>query len=100
MRISDWSSDVCSSDLPALVAGVITSTVSIVFSVSYAALVFSGRLAEYLPAGIGLALFSATVLGAVIALTSSCPGIVGAPQGVPAVPLALMTATEIGRAHV
>ncbi|MFQ5528046.1 MAG: SLC26A/SulP transporter family protein, partial [Thermoanaerobaculia bacterium] len=55
-----------------------------------------GTLAAFVPNGIGLALFTATVMAAVIALTSSFPGMVATPQDVPAAITALIAASVAG----
>lgn len=66
--------------VPALTCGSITGVQLLVFSVSMAAVIFSGSLAPYLSGGVGLVLFSYCVIGIVIALTSEFRGAVaGAP---------------------
>jgi SulP family sulfate permease len=66
--------------LPALVAGLICAVLTIIVEVSFAAMIFSGKLSGYLPAGIGFLLFGAIVLNLVVSLTSSFPGTVAIPQ--------------------
>ncbi|MBI2584311.1 MAG: SulP family inorganic anion transporter, partial [Rhodospirillales bacterium] len=83
--------------MPALVAGFVAATVVVIYAVSFAALVFSGSLQPHLGVGIGIALFSAVVVGAAMALGSSYPGAIGTPQDIPAVTLGVI-ATEIAAA--
>ncbi|HTP02995.1 MAG TPA: SulP family inorganic anion transporter [Anaerolineales bacterium] len=73
-------------------AGVISALVVISMEISLAALIWSGPLRQFLPAGIGLMLFGALVVGVLIALTSSLPGAVAIPQDTPAAILALVAA--------
>ena len=47
-------------------------------------LIFSGPLAGHVHVAIGIALFSAIVVGIIVALTSSRPGMVAVPQESPA----------------
>lgn len=66
--------------VPALSCGSITGVQLLVFSVSMAAIIFSGPLAPYLSGGVGLVLFSYCAIGIVVALTSEFRGaIAGAP---------------------
>ncbi len=76
--------------MPALVAGFVAATVVVIYAVSFAALVFSGSLQPHLGVGIGVALFSAVVVGAAMALGSSYPGAIGTPQDIPAVTLGVI----------
>lgn len=78
--------------LPSLTAGLVSGILTVMFSISFAAMIFSGDLSEYLSAGIGLTLFSAVVLGVTVAITSSFPGAVAIPQECPAAILALVAA--------
>ena len=70
--------------LPSLTAGAIGAIVTISTVVSLAALIFSGDLARFLPAGIGLMLFGAFVIGLIVALRSSLPAVIAMPQDAPA----------------
>jgi SulP family sulfate permease len=78
--------------LPSLTAGTIGAVVTISTVISLAALIFSGELSPFLPAGIGLMLFGAFVIGLVVALASSLPVMVGMPQDTPAAILGLVGA--------
>jgi len=68
-----------------ILAGIIAGIMGVVFATSYASIIFSGDLLAYLPNGIGITLFSATVMSAFVALASSYPGAVAMPQDVSSV---------------
>lgn len=76
--------------LPSLTVGLLVSIMSIGTIVSLAALIFSGSLSSFLAGGIGLVLFGALVMGIVVALTTSLPGMIAIPQDTPAAILALV----------
>jgi sulfate permease, SulP family len=78
--------------LPSITAGLIATIVTISLEISLAALIFSGDLSQFVAGGIGIMLFGAFVMGIVISLTASLPGIVGVPQDTPAAILALIAA--------
>ena len=66
--------------VPALSCGLITGVQLLVFSVSMAAVIFSGPLTPFLAGGLGLVLFGYFALGTLVALTSGFRGAVaGAP---------------------
>lgn len=76
-----------------MTAGLIAAIITISQEISLAALIFSGDLSRFLAGGIGLMLFGALVMGIVIALTTSLPGMIGLPQDRPAAILALVTSS-------
>jgi SulP family sulfate permease len=78
--------------LPALTAGLINAIITISVQLSFAALIFSGDLHEFLPRGIGILLLGSFIIITVIALTSSLVGMVGVPQDTPAALMALVAA--------
>ena len=80
--------------LPSLTAGLTIGVIVIIIEISLASLIFAGPLADYVSTGILLVLLSAVIVGTVVALFSSLPGIIAAPQEAPAVILALV-ATSI-----
>jgi SulP family sulfate permease len=87
--------------LQSLIAGVVAGGISVAISISFAALIFSGPLAEHLPFGLGLALFSSACVGLVTALGSSLRIAVGGVQdnttailGVATAAIAARVATE------
>ena len=73
-------------------AGVLTALVSLVFNLSYAALIFSGPLAAGLPLGIASALVSMTCVSLVVALLSPFRNAVAGPEGNTAALLAVAAA--------
>lgn len=79
--------------IPNVTAGLIAGLLTLTYSVSYAALIFSGDLAPYLSIGISSALVGAVVLGIIVALGSSLPFIIAGPDGNAAAILALIATT-------
>ncbi len=78
-------------------AGLIAGAFVLSFTLSLAALIFSGDVVRYLPAGIGVLLVSSFVLGIAIALRSSFRPITAAAQDNTGVILAIVAA-DIQRA--
>src|SRR5258708_7731074 len=74
-------------------AGVVVAIFNILASASFAALIFAGPLEPYVSSGIYMALLTALVVGAVVALASSCVGAIGIPQDRVAPILALLAAS-------
>jgi sulfate permease, SulP family len=72
-----------------LTAGLITGMLCVALSISLGTLVFSGDLSGYLVQGISLALLSTILVGTVVALFSSLPGMVANTQDAPAAILAV-----------
>jgi SulP family sulfate permease len=79
--------------IPNVTAGLITGLLTLTYSVSYAALIFSGDLAPYLSIGISSALVGAVVLAFIVAWGSSLPFIIAGPDGNAAAILALIATT-------
>jgi SulP family sulfate permease len=73
-----------------LVSGAVTSVLTVIESVSYAALIFSGAMAAHISTGIAVTLTAAAVTGLVMAVTSSYPGTIALPQNKIAPILALI----------
>jgi SulP family sulfate permease len=78
--------------LPILSAGSINAVIMISVELSFAALIFSGDLQQFLPRGIGIMLLGAACISIIISLTSSLVGMVGVPQDTPAALMALVAA--------
>ena len=78
-------------------AGAICSTLSIAYSLSYAALIFSGPLEHQLSYGVAVTLLSAAVGGAIVALRSSLPFAVAGPDSSAVVIIAAMATSLVGR---
>ena len=78
-----------------LLTGLITGLISVIASVSLAALVFSGPLAAHMAEGISMALVAAFVSGAIIVFSSSSPRVVAIPQDRIAPLLAVMASLVV-----
>ncbi len=78
-----------------LVAGGVTAILTVIESVSYAALIFSGAMAAHISTGIAITLTSAAVAGIVMTIGSSYPGTIAVPQNKIAPILALVAASII-----
>ena len=78
-------------------AGTICSVLTITYSLSYAALIFSGPLAPFLSYGIAVTFMSAAVGGAYVALRSSLPFAVAGPDSSISVVIAALVATVLQR---
>lgn len=81
--------------IPSLISGAVTAILTVIESVSYAALIFSGVLAVHITTGIGVALTAAAVAGLVMSITSSYPGTIAVPQNKIAPILALIAASVV-----
>jgi sulfate permease, SulP family len=78
--------------LPGLTAGLINAIIEISVELSFAALIFSGDLQQFLPRGIGILLLGSCIISIVVSLTSSLVGMIGVPQDTPAALMALVAA--------
>jgi SulP family sulfate permease len=76
-----------------VIAGVAIGAVEVVLAASFAALVFGGYLAQFLPDGIGLYLAGAAVTLAFLAWSGGTRGVVGSVQDATAVVLAVIATT-------
>lgn len=74
--------------IPSLTAGIIGSLLQIVLAISYAALIFTGDLSNFIANGIGLVLLGTVIIGIITSLFTSLPGTTGASQDIPAAILA------------
>lgn len=79
--------------LPNLLSGIISGIINLIYSVSFAALIFPGTLSSYLPLGLSCALISAIFTTAITAVKSSLPFNISGPDSNGAVILALMAAS-------
>lgn len=73
-----------------VLAGLIVSLVAIIFNISYAALIFSGPIAAYLPFGITASLLSLSISAVIVALFSSLPILCAGPDSLTAAVVALI----------
>jgi SulP family sulfate permease len=78
-----------------LFAGAICSTLSITYSLSYAALIFAGPLEHQLSYGVAVTFLSAAVAGAVVALRSSLPFAIAGPDSSAVVIFAAMAGSLV-----
>jgi SulP family sulfate permease len=83
------------SRLSDVFAGAICSTLSIAYSLSYAALIFAGPLEHQLSYGVAITFFSAAVAGSVVALRSSLPFAIAGPDSSAVVIFAAMAASLV-----
>ena len=74
-------------------AGLVTGTLQVVLSSSYAALIYSGKLSPYVSQGIGFALTGALVIATIITLFAALPGTVGSNQDVSVAIFSLISAS-------
>jgi len=63
-----------------LLAGAICSILSVAYCLSYAALIFSGPLKQWLSYGVAVTFLSAAIAAAVVALRSSLPFAIAGPD--------------------
>src|SRR5262245_8966815 len=63
-----------------LVAAGVSALVSICYSISFAAMIFSGNVAADLPVGVAMALVSAGITGALVAALSPFPFAMAGPD--------------------
>jgi len=75
----------------AVFAGAISGIVTLTYSVSYAALIFSGPLNPYFSVGISVALISAALIAFIVALGSSFSFSIAGPDSNASAIIALMT---------
>lgn len=96
-RFASWLKEECQIRhlVPTLITGLVTAILTIIESVSYAALIFSGVLATHISTGIGVALTAAAVAGLIMSITSSYPGTIAVPQNKIAPILALIAASVV-----
>jgi SulP family sulfate permease len=73
-----------------LLAGTIAGIVTLISSVSFAALMFSGKLTPYISTGITILVATAVVAGSLFSLLSACRPVVAMPDDDTAPVLALM----------
>ena len=79
----------------AIATGVTTGTLGILFDLSFAVLIFSNNLSDYLSAGIGFILLSAAITRIFVGLMSSFPGMVSDLAGIPTAILSWSTGMVI-----
>ena len=86
-KLRQWLTDIFASAAPAVL--------TISFGLSYSVLIFSGPLVSYLPYGIAATFTATAVIATVIALGSTFPFAVGAPETSTAAVTGILTASLI-----
>jgi SulP family sulfate permease len=76
--------------LATITAGLVIGVVEVVLAISFAALVYGGYLAQFLPDGIGLYLVAASLTLAIFAWRAGARGVVGSVQDAAAAVLAIV----------
>lgn len=77
-----------------------TALVSAAFAISFAAIIYTGDLAQYLEQGIALTLLGATIISVIGAYTLSFRGSILGPQDVPAILISTSAASIIASAQL
>ncbi len=77
---------------PSLIAGLVIGIIIINLLISFAAFIYNGELADYLPMGIALVLFGQIIISGISALKSSLPAIISIGQDSPAAILGISAA--------
>ena len=97
-RLSNWFRDEFRSEklIPSMTSGVVFGLTEVIFALSLGSLIFSGKLAPYLPYGIGMALATAAIIMIGTSLTSSIPGVIGSTQDSSSVILAVIASSLAG----
>lgn len=78
--------------LPGVTSGLVVGLIDILIAISFAALIFTGELSNYVVHGIWFALIGTIITGIFIAMMTTIPGTVGGNQDAPAAILAVMSA--------
>ncbi|MHA3978762.1 SulP family inorganic anion transporter [Halovulum sp. GXIMD14794] len=82
--------------LRAAVGALVVATLSVTFVISFATIVFSGPLSQFLSSGIGLGLLGSITMPIVATAFCSYRGVVCHPQDIPAVLMTLASAAIAG----
>lgn len=97
--VHDWSkSEIVRARLQDLSGGAICSVLSIAYSLSYATLIFSGPLSQWLGYGMAVTLLSASIGALVIGLRSSLPFAIAGPDSSTSAVMAAFTGAFIAEA--
>jgi len=92
--LSELFSDITSGKIiPAASTAVVTSILSIIYGISYAAMIFSGDLSSLTIRGASLTFCGGFLIGLFIALASSFKSIISVPQDAPAAVLSVIALT-------
>ena len=80
-----------------VLGGGVTSVLNVTFGLSYALLIFGGPLSPHLGYGVAATFVSSAIIGAVLALASSLPCAIGAPDSSTAAMTAILSASLVER---
>jgi SulP family sulfate permease len=94
---SRWFTPGIRGALRDVLGGSAASVLSVTFGLSYALLIFSGPLSQYLSYGVALTFIASAVVGTVLALGSSLPFAIAAPDSSTAAVSAILTASLVER---
>lgn len=86
-----------SGALNTVCAALVTAAFTVIACSSFAALIFTGPLDKFVGQGVWIGLFTALVVGVIVALASSCPGVIAIPQDRVAPILALMSVSMVAK---
>ena len=92
-----WSGAVTSAASRNIFAGLISSTLTVAFCLSYAALIFSGPLSPWLTYGITVSFLSAAIGGLFVTLRSSLPFTLAGPDSATSAVTATLAAAAAER---
>lgn len=90
---SDTKANYPASWLAIITAGFVTGILQVVLSSSYAALVYNGKLSQFVGQGVGFALTGALVIATIITLFAALPGTIGSNQDVSVAIFSLISAS-------
>ena len=83
-QVSNWRDEFHPRVLAnSFLSSLLIYTIEIITVISFAALVFSGELADQLPQALGFILIADAILIGLITMLSSYPGTIGAAQDAP-----------------
>lgn len=95
-RLTELGADFAPSRLTTTIStGLVLALVNSLLALALASLIFSGPAAVSLPVGIGFVLTTSAVIGVILALGSSLPGMFGGIQDAPAAILGLSAASMV-----
>lgn len=80
---------------PGLTLGLVVGLSEVLVSISFAALIFSGELSNFVVDGIWFALIGGIISGFVVVILTSIPGTLGGNQDAPAAILAVVSAAVV-----
>lgn len=85
------------SFLAIVTCGLITGTLQVILSTSYAALIYNGDLSDFLGQGIGFSLTGALIIATIIAIFATLPGTIGSNQDVSVAIFTIISASIVSK---